>query len=59
MHQLPLTPRNKQKAWTTILHIAKTNRFPLSLPTKLNSNTPQDIITLAIKNTDNTTQKNQ
>ena len=37
MHLLPLTPRNKQKAWTAILHIAKTNRFPLSLLTKLNT----------------------
>lgn len=36
MSQLPLTPRNKQRAWTTILHIAKTNGFPLSLLTKFN-----------------------
>lgn len=34
---LPLTPRNKQKAWTTILHIVKTNGFPLSLLTNLNT----------------------
>jgi len=47
MHQLPLTPKNKQKTWTAILHIAKTNGFPLSLLTKPNTK----------PNTENTTQK--
>ena len=37
MHQLPLTYRNEKLEWNVILHIAKTNGFPLSLHMKLNT----------------------
>jgi hypothetical protein len=37
MQHLPLTPQYKQKEWRNILHIAKTNGYPLSVITKLNT----------------------
>ena len=54
MHQLSLISRNKKKAWTTILHITKTNGFPLL--TKLNSLILHKIPS-RVPNTENTTQK--
>jgi len=37
MQKLLLTPPRKQKEWNTILHTAKTKRFPYALLTQLNT----------------------
>jgi hypothetical protein len=56
-HQLPSTPRNKQKECYTILNIGKTNGFQVSLLKKLNTamfhRTPSPLT----PNTHNTTHK--
>jgi len=36
MHSLPLTPKNKEREWTSIQLIARTNNFSQNLSHKLN-----------------------
>jgi hypothetical protein len=43
MHSLPLTPKKKQKEWTTIQLIARNNNFPQNLLQKLNQQMQQKI----------------
>jgi hypothetical protein len=50
MHKLPLTPQHKQKEWTNILHTAKTNGYPLSIITKLNTHLQQKLLGLQTTN---------
>jgi hypothetical protein len=50
MQRLPLTPQYKQKEWRNILHVSKTNGYPLSTITKLNTQIQNKLHNLSVTN---------